>query len=287
MPELYTPLNCYTLNQLKSVPQIRLGIQGYPGSGKTFSGLTFPNPVVANCDRGLGAHFGREDVIEVPFYDHEFCKTMMAVKGANYFSHMLKDIVYKWLETEAVKLTPDQTLVWDGNTGTQNAFHKWYEKNKVITSSGEHDSRAEWGLKKKYYAEIVEMLKSLRCHVVFIAHESEKKEKDGEYRGKIRPLLSGSFGDELVSHFTDWFRQLAADKPTSIDTVQPVELVKFGMTKDEYKKFVESFPRNTIYYWQTESDSIYDGKCSSLLNFPRYIPATYESFEKYRRKIST
>ena len=285
--ELYVPSGSRKLSDVKSIPQIRLGIQGFPGSGKTWSGLTFPNPVVANCDRGLGAHFGRADVTEIPFYDPEFCKSQMAVKGANYFPHMLKDIITRWLEKEAPLLTPDQTLVWDGNTGMQNAYHRWYEKNKVITSDGSHDSRAEWGLKKKYYAEVIEMLKALRCHVVFIAHEAEKKEKDGEYRGKVRPLLSGSFGDELVGHFTDWFRQIAVDKPTSIDAVTPVELLKFGMDKATYKAFVESFPRNTMYYWQTESDNVYDGKCSSLTNFPRFVPANYETFIKYRRKIST
>ena len=282
---MYKPLNCLTMAELKSLPQIRTGIQGYGGTGKTWSALSFPNPVVANSDRGLGAHIGRTDVIEVPFYDSAFCATMMAAKGAPYFPHMLKDIIGKWLDTEATKLEPDQTLVWDGNTGMQNAYHKWYGKNKVYYD-GVEDTRAEWGIKKKWYAEIIEQLKSLKCHVVFISHEAEKKEKDGEYRGKIRPLISGSFGDELMTHFTDWFRQLSADKYTAA-TATPAECSKWGMTQPELLKWQERFPRNTIYYWQTESDSVFDGKCSSLVNFPRFVPAEFSTFEKYRRKIST
>lgn len=282
---MYKPKGCLTLAELKSIPQIRLGLQGWGGTGKTWAAATFPNCVVANSDRGLGAHFGRADIIEVPFYDHSFCRTFLPNPAANYFPWMLKDIIYKWLEKEATQLTEEQTLVWDGNTGMQNAYHKWYSQNKVVTTGGDHDSRAEWGLKKTYYAEVIEMLKGLKCHVVFIAHEAEKKEKDGEYRGKIRPLLSGSFGDELTTHFTDWFRQLAFDKSVSVDTVTPVELVKWGMTKDEFKKFLDTFPRGTYYGWQTESDNVFDGKCSSLVNFPRYIPADFKSFEKYRRKI--
>lgn len=283
---MHTPLGCFTMAAKKDIPQVRLGIQGYPGTGKTWSAVTsFPNPVVANCDRGLGAHVGNNSIIEVPFYDHAFCRQFLPNPSAIYFPWMLKDIIYKWLETEAMKLDPDQTLVWDGNTGMQNAFHKWYSKNPVITSGGEQDGRAEWGLKKKYYAETIEMLKSLRCHVVFICHEADAKEKDGTYKGKIRPLLSGAFGDELVGHFTDWFRQLAFDKPTTANPIQPVELVKWGMTAPEFDTFLKQFPRGTYYAWQTESDSIFDGKCSSLVNFPRYIPADFKSFEKYRRKV--
>lgn len=279
--ELYKPPGCISLDTLKDKPQIRLGIQGYGGVGKTWAALTFPNPVVLNLDRGLGAHIGRSDVIEVPFYRSEFCGT----------ANQLKDKLLLWLEKEANKLTPEQTLVFDGCTSLQNAFHRWFSDNQMsfLTKAGKVDDFAEWAVKKKYFAEIMELFKTLKCNVVFISHEAERADKATSpgaaptYSGKIRPLLSGSFGDELVNHFTDWLRQLAADKP-DVNNTKPETLQAFGLTQKEFKEMCDSFPRNTIYYWQTEGDSVFDAKCSSLVNFPRFLKADYSSFLRWGRK---
>src|ERR1017187_902817 len=98
--EIYTPPNCTTLEKVTK-QQIRLGVQGYPGSGKTFAALTFPNPIVLNLDRGLGAHQGRSDVIEIPFYQKAF-------SGGK---ETCKDKLVEWLEREGPKLTDQQTLI--------------------------------------------------------------------------------------------------------------------------------------------------------------------------------
>ena len=62
MAEQYIPKGAVSLNTITVKPQIRLGLQGYSGTGKTWAALTFPNPIVLNLDRGLGAHTGRSDV---------------------------------------------------------------------------------------------------------------------------------------------------------------------------------------------------------------------------------
>jgi len=280
--ELYIPPGSRTLDKLTERPQIRLGIQGYGGTGKTWAALTFPNTIVLNLDRGLGAHVGRADVIELPFYDVNFCKTILP----NYTPESLKDTILAWLYKYGMQLKPHQTLVYDGNTTTQNAYHFWFEKNKhsFVTRNGQLNEFAEWSEKKSFYAELLELLKALPCHLIYICHEAEKKEKSGVYAGKVRPLLTGQVGDELLTHFTDWFRQLSADKPADFSSIDDTKLKLWGLTKKEFKDFCDSFPRNTIYYWQTEGDEIFDGKCSSLVNFPRFIPANYESFNKYKRK---
>jgi len=280
---IYKPANCRTLNELKDVPQIRLGIQGFSGTGKTWAALTFPNPVVVNIDRGLGAHIGRTDVIEVPLYDASFCKTL----DPQYHPTKLKDVIIKWLETEGRKLSPEQTLVFDGNTGLANAYHKWFNINQslFLTKTGQINDFAEWTVKKTYYGEIMELFKTLQCHVVFLCHEVDLKDKNGVagpvYSGKVRPLLTGAFGDELVSHFTDWFRAHATDK--IVDPKADDIMNKWKMSLADYKKWSDSFPRNTTYSWQTDGDNIFDGKSSSLVNFPKFIPADYASFAKYRR----
>jgi hypothetical protein len=276
---IYIPPNSLTLDKAP-LAQRRVGIQGFPGTGKTWSALTFPNPIVINIDRGLGAHHGRKDVIELPFYDKEFCKKIYPA-----YPDRLKEVVLTWLNTYAHKLTKDQTLIFDGLTAIDSAYHTDWKKYPAYSKgSGKVDDWAEWGLKLAYFGELCDVFYSLNCNVVFISHESEKKDKSGEYTGKIRPLMQGSFVDKIVGKFTDWFRQLSADKPKDWATVNADNIKSnWGMSVSEFKAMCDTYPRNTIYYWQLEGDSSFDGKCSSLVNFPRFIPSNYASFSKYLR----
>jgi hypothetical protein len=280
---IYLPPNCVTLDKSTSKQQIRLGIQGFPGTGKTWAALTFPNPIVLNLDRGLGAHTGRADVIEIPFYLPSFC----GGKGE------LKDKLIEWIEREGVKLGAEQTLVFDGCSSLEVAYHLWFALNqhKFLTKQGKVDDFAEFQVKKKYFGELHELFKSLKCDIISISHESERADKPttvgqpGTYSGKIRPILTGAYGDIIVRDYTDWFRQHASDKPKDYTTLTPESLANWGMkTKEEFKAMCDTFPRNTIYFWQLEGDDKFDGKCGSLVNFPRFIPANYKSFTTYMRK---
>lgn len=279
---MYTPPGATTLDKVTNIPQIRLALQGFGGTGKTWAALTFPNPIVLNLDRGLGAHVGRSDVIEVPMYDAAFCRSV----NPNYKDLSdRKDIILKWLKEQATKLSPEQTLIIDNNSQIQNYYHQWYEKNKMqwLSKDGKVDGFAEYKQKIAYYGEILEIIKALPCHVIYLCHETEAS--IGKNAGKIRPLLTGQMGDELMNHFTDFFRQISSTKP-DVSKLSEDVLANYKMTKDEMTKWLSTFPRNTVYYWQTDGDSNFDGKCSSMVNFPKYIPATYESYVKYRRPIS-
>jgi hypothetical protein len=285
MSDIYIPPNCSTLATNKQKQQIRLGIQGFPGTGKTWAALTFQNPIVLNLDRGIGAHQGRSDVIEIPFYKSEFSGGKAT----------LKDRLIQWLEREGPKLTANQTLIVDGLSSLEIAYHQWFAANQqnFITKGGKVDDFAEWQVKKKYFGEFCEMLKSFSCDVVLLAHEAERADKPstvgqpGTYSGKIRPILTGAYGDIIVRDYTDWFRQHAADKPTDFSAIKPELLAAWGMKSTaEFKTMCDTFPRNTIYFWQLEGDDKFDGKASSLVNFPRFVPANSGSFAKYQRKIN-
>lgn len=281
---IYIPSHSRTLAEVYS-QQVRLGIQGFPKTGKTYAALTFKNPVVMDLDRGLGAYEGRADIIQVPFYDLDFCRKY----DPQYHPSKLKDVLIKWLETEGRKLTDQQTLIIDGNTGLQNAYHRWFKVNEAmyLTKSGAVNEYSEWTVKRTYFAEFMEALKLLKCDVVYLCHEVDQKDKNGpqgpSYSGKIRPLLTGSFGDELASYFTDWFRQHAENKP-NYNVWTDEDTKKWGMDKVAHKAWTDKFPRNTMYYWQTESDSIFDGASTTLSGHPRFIPATSETFFKYKKK---
>lgn len=277
--EIYIPPNSITLDKL-DIPQIRLGIQGDGGTGKTWAALTFPNCVAMDLDRGLGAHRGRLDVISLPFWDGAWLSVNFPRDPTN-----TREAVVSWIEKEGKKLAPNQTLVIDGNTGFQRAFHSYEEKHPTLSKSGKYDDFAEWANKIKFYGRFFDALKSLRCHVVFILHEQADRGKDGDLNGKLKPLLSGQVGDQIKNEFTDWVRQHCGNKPTDYSNKNVLDkIAQFNLTPEEFKTSVNKLPRQTFYYWQLESDDVCNCKVSSLVNFPRFIFANYETFVSYLRK---
>jgi hypothetical protein len=280
MTTLYKPIDSLTLAETTVDPQIRLGIQSPPGLGKTWAALTFPNPVVLNYNRGLGAHIGRSDVIEVPFYDRKFVDKIHPPDGQQTPPNK-KDALLVWLHKEGSKLTSEQTLVLDSSTEIETAYHTQYKLNPVITKKGKEDDFAEWRLKIEYFGQVTDLLKSLKCHVVYITHETVERDKEGELTGGARPLLTGQSGDSLAGSFTDWFRQRAIKKPTKEE--EALYTTKWGWNRE----WNDSTPKEhgSIYLWQTSSDSFFKCKSSSLLNPPMFVLANYNTFLKYRRKI--
>jgi hypothetical protein len=282
---MYTPTNAVTL-EVATKQQIRLGIQGWAGVGKTWSALTFRNPIVMNLNRGLGAHAGRKDVIELPFYSDEWLKKLNPNFGMKTQNGeiMTKQVIEDWFMKEGPKLEADQTFVVDGQTDIQTVYHKWWLKNPALTNQGKIDDFGEYKFKILFFSNIMDFLRSMRCDVVWICHEIEQKGKDGTLTGKIRPLLSGQFESQLAGNFTDWFRQHAKSKILNDAKITPELLAEWGMKSvDEYKAMQNKFTGNTVYCWQTESDDTFDGKRSSLVNCPKYIPANWESFRQYLR----
>lgn len=281
---LYIPPNCQPLSHDTSKQQIRLGIQGFPGTGKDWSVLGtpdktqigFPNPIVLNLDRGLGAHSGCDWIYEIPFWKI-------------YKRLEQKDKMIEWLDKEGTKLSENQTLIIDSLSSLEQIYHMWFKANELqlaIGSNGQYNNFIEWQMKEKWFNEIHVMLKSFRCDIVLLCHEAERADKPtapgqpGLYTGKIRPVLSGKFGDLIIREYTDWFRQHSGAK-----TKEPKDetLANFRMTKQEFFYMCDSFVGETIFWWQTKGSDLFDAKASSLINPPTFIPATYESFRKYQR----
>lgn len=279
MTDLYIPPGCTTMDKVKEEPQMRLGLQGPPGCGKTWLALTFPNPIVANFDRGLIAHYGRSDVIEVPFYEGKFVDSIHPRDGAMAPPNR-RDAFLKWLATEGRKLSPAQTLVLDNNKQIQQAFHTQYKINPVITKKGGENEFAEWNLKIEYYNDIARVLKELACDIIFICHETPDRNMDGSLNGLNRPLVSGQIGDGIAADYTDWYRILALPKPTS-DTWDKF-IARFGKTYT-LKAVQDSTPNDSVYLLQTQSDNTFNAK-TSLVNVPRFILASYSSISQYKRK---
>ena len=261
----YSPPHSKKCSDLKG-GQVRIGLMGYPFTGKTWSALTFPNPVVLNLDNKLGAHSNREDVIVLPFSDGAFCdmysKRISAAHPPN-----VRNALKKWLQTEGLKLDKEQTLIIDSWTMLQNWFDIQEALEPVYTKEGKLDDFASWANKKQFSRDICEYLKLIRCDYIIVTfHETDERDKKtGKTTGKVRPLMEGSFKDQVSGHFTDWFRQHAIDKRK--------------VPNDSASEIIV-----TDYLWQTCSDNIADCGTGSLVGAPRMITATYQEFLKYRAK---
>lgn len=287
--QIYKPLGCRPLSEIPE-GQIRVCIQGAPFSGKTTAALTFPNPAILSLDRKTNAHCDRADVIDIPFYDPAFVDSVFKRPGLQC-SPNRKDALIKWLETEGLKLTAVQTLILDGSTGIEEAYHTWFEevgKATAITGQGKINDFIEWRLKNSYFGDLHTALKALKCHVIYICHETPDRDSKGELNGKIRPLLSGQSGDKLGGNMTDMFRAITVTKPQTEEQIK--KLKEWARIDDTtVKEWIASTPSNhqTIYLWQTQNDELCDCGTSSLFNAPKYIIADYKSFSKYRNKTKT
>ncbi len=249
MSDIFIPEGCESLAQMAPEQQIRLGIQGYFNTGKTWAGLTFPNPMVLNLDKGLGAHSGRPDVHEIKMWKPSFVDAIIPRDGVNAPPNR-RDAILVWLAKVGVKLTANQTLLFDGSTQLQNAFVAQYNLNPRLTKAGKVDDFGLWNEKVDYFGQVCELFKSLSCHVVYVSHETPDRNKEGELNGQVRPLLTGQFGDQIGSHFTDWFRALVVAKPTTDERLAKFKTA-FGLDDITAKEWINSTPttHQSIYIW--------------------------------------
>src|SRR5947207_118056 len=116
----YIPEKSINLKDVQ-FPQLRVGLMGDPGTGKTYSALTFPNPILAEFDHGLTAFCGK-DITVIPFYDSSWVTEYGFPRKDNTKQPNRRNAFIKWLNTEAIKLEEGQTLIIDSWTSVINAF---------------------------------------------------------------------------------------------------------------------------------------------------------------------
>lgn len=251
--ELYIPKDCQNLKSI-TLPQIRLGIQGYPGMGKTWSALTAVNPIIIPFDGKLTPHVGR-DIPIIPLHDDEYVNTVMKVpnkeSGFDPDRPANKHIaLLRFLKSEGSKFKPNQTLIIDGLSSLMDSFDVYWKYNPSYSKQGEVDKWAPHNAKIAYIAEMMGLLKGLKCHIILTTHESIEKDEEGRPTGKNLPLISGKSADKLAGYFTDWYRQHAIPKKDKKGN----DIVLNGNYK--LKDDVE-------YFWQVQKDDIAECCCST------------------------
>lgn len=264
---MHIPTNSINLSTSTIKPQIRLGLQGASGTGKTYSALTFPNVVVADFDNGLTAHRGR-DIISIPFHNDKWCvdtyKAQVVkgqVEGVPSTAVNKRDLFKRWLNEEASKFSPEQTLLLDSWTMLQNNFDQVTDLQPSFSKDGSVDAFAFWSRKLDYSRDIMQTLIGLSCNIIVTFHEICLRDPaSGLLLEKVGPLQQGKFVAQIPNFFTDFFRQLAVDRKVKGADGKEVVI-------------------GTDYLWQVRSNSQCNTKTRMKLKEGTVtIPATYESF---------
>lgn len=263
MSDLYIPPNTDSLKD-KQQPQIRLGLQSWPGCGKTHSALTFPNPFVIDLDNNLQAYFG-QDIPNLPIWNSEFVVARGYPPTKVGGQPNRRDFLLKFLREDGLKFKPNQTLIIDSWTRLQAAIDAQVNMEPKYTKTGSIDEYDFWAKKLEYSREFMSLLCSVKCHVVVTFHEmAERDPKTGVLLDKVRPLQQGKFLAELASYFSYYFRCISEEE------------------KDNMGKVVK-----TKYWWQVASDNTFEA-----IARPAFIDKEgkqifrvephFDSFTKYR-----
>lgn len=247
--------------KVQKFPQIRLGLQGAPCTGKTTSALTFPNPLVLDCDNGL-TRFAGTDIIHIPIYDPEWVEKYGYAAKKPGAQPNRRDAILRFLREEALKMTNDQTLIVDSWTSMQTFFDQQQELEPKVTKEGKIDDFDFWAKKIEFSEKVMVYLCSLKCHVVVTFHEmSIRDPKSGQLLEKLAPLMQGKFLAQIKKWFTDFFRMIVEEETDS----------KGKVTKSNY-------------FWQVCSDNAFDSK--TRLDFPEgtyRVKPSFDIFEAYRK----
>lgn len=254
--------------------QMRILLQGAPGTGKTYAAMTFPNIVTLDFDNKMNAHVGK-NIVRIPFFDADFVASKLKFSNGLKRQPNRKDALKYWLSEHGPKLSPDQTLVLDSWTKVQDAYtYQHTEVDKFISKKdGEEDTWAFWRILVQYCTEIFNALAALPCnYVVIICHEQAQRDpKSGQLIAKIEPLQTGQFCAKMSSYVTDTWRQCVFDR---IDKDGKPIYKKNAEGKDTKEKEVE-------WYWQLRSSGEVNLNCSLSREIPMFIPASFQELQKY------
>ena len=210
----------------------RIAIIGAPETGKTTSCLTFPNRIWANFDNKLCA--GEQ---EIPFWNSAFCDSLVTRTAVGTPANK-RDAFNKWLKLHGTKLTPEDTFIVDSSTILEGSCdQQTMLEEQLSTGDKNFDMRKFYGWKLHYAVGRMDLLKSLNCRLVITFHETQERDKEGNLTGRIKPLQTGSFQNELLGHFTDVWRMLA--RPSKRNE-------KGELVLDRFSKPI----RDDGYYWQ-------------------------------------
>lgn len=224
-------------NAIQSVePHEIICIIGGPGSGKTTSCLTFPNRIWYDFDHKLP-----KGELSFPFWDGAFCDKF--AKRTMHATPNMRDAFKKHLKDNAGKYTEAQTVIFDSASKLLNGLDMQCDLER--DAEGADSKKANWNFwdhKLRFWRETMTLTKSIKSRVIWIFHETQERDEEGRLTGKIKPILDGSYKDQILGDFTDVWRQLC--NPPKRDA-NGMSIVVNG--KKQYEQG---------WFWQLHSDTV-------------------------------
>jgi len=226
--------------------QRRVLLMGPPKWGKTWSALTSPNPVVADFDRGLAGY--PNEVCSIPFYDLKWVMNTFKLRwNAEAF--------LKWLQTDALQLEKDQTLIVDSLSTLSDALTTELDSKTPLTRQGEKDSFWFWRAWSQYLCDMCNAFTRLQCNVILISHEQEIRDSEtGKILGYKWLLKGQDFPPRMSQFFTDVIRQ----------TKRTEELK--GKVKE-------------TFLWQIKPDGLFPLLCTRCATEDKFVQAEWSAID--------
>jgi hypothetical protein len=257
--------------------QVHMGLAGDPGSGKTYSVLSsFPNPIVADFDKGTSAFYGR-DITVLPFYDNAWCMEKLGAKqktgtvdGMSVNCVNKRDAFRRFLKKEGSALPQDATFIVDSWTHLQENVDATLHCEPSLTSDGSVDSFSFWKRKLIYCEQTMADLVALPCSVVVMFHLVREVDKTGRTLEKARPLQSGQFKEKVESYFDNFFVQKCIPK-----------FNKAGK-QDHLKNFpsMDLITEDLNYLWQVRNSNDVSAKCALPNVKGPFVKASWDSIKE-------
>lgn len=175
------------------------GLQGAPNSGKTTGACSFPNPIVLDFDKKLipGTRC-------VEFWNAEYVQSICPCE----VRPNQRDALKIWLRQMRTVLTPADTLIIDSFSRLNDAFDLMADADPrpYLTKKQEVDNFEVFRQKLLYFKTIFELLATMPCRCVVTFHEQIERTETGAPTGKLRPLVTGQFADQVAGFFSNFFR---------------------------------------------------------------------------------
>jgi hypothetical protein len=243
----------------------RLLLVGPAGWGKSTSSATFPQPVWVDVDNNVPPEIKPKLKHVIPLWNRDFLTNnafggitpeVLVQYPLNFFPRILSD---------ARDLTAEYTLVVDNLSAISELLATMI--SNLHAKAIEKNSYHFWNVWAAWLNSLFIGLKSLKCHVILIAHEDEIRDNETNRVLNRRWLLDGKkFTPKMGSYFNNIFRQTRIEEKASQFAVQR-----------SYEN-MNSAVTTLKYMWQVLPDQEFDVARTTIKTNKLFVPAMYQSF---------
>ena len=256
----------------------RVLIVGPPGWGKSTAAGTFPEPLWVNTDNNVPEEYRKRGDDTFNLYDLDWIKSVkpkIDMNNSPLVNQMigLFDIPRQakfgalcyFLLTDARKLTPNRTLIFDNTSFLADFVMEYTEDHDEAEIK--KNPHARYGNFGEYMLAIFTSLQAVKCNYVVISHENEIRDDDTNRLLGRRWLMPGKFfTPRLPSFFNNIFRQTKVSTVINRTTNAMATDVNVNeKVKDEY-------------YWQIRKDELFDTIRTTIPGDDKFVKSHYNSF---------